>query len=424
MAEDTVEFWSPNQGAGIFLASWLGMAGALTLLIVAAWRGQPFLAGLSAALLAVGLLARLWSRLSLVNLRLERSLSTSHAFPGDRVILTHRLANNKLLPLSWVETAELVPSCLLADPDAPPASETAPGSAWLSGFASLAHYQWVKWDHQLICRRRGYYSMGPALVSSGDVFGLFRRMRTDREPNHLIVYPRIYPLRQLGLPSRFPLGDSRADSRIFEDPSRTIGLRGYTSGTPFKHIHWKASARRQQLQVKVFEPTTTLQVAIFLDADGFLARREKAPDDELFESGISTAASLARHIVESSQPAGLYVNALQAGLERPVAVRPRSGGGHLAAMLEGLARLEYRSWGGFGGFIDHFISDVFQGSTVALITCDLNREVEQRLAALKMHGYKVMAFLLGGEPAPASRVPVIRIHDPAEMAEMTGRPGQ
>ena len=44
------------------------------------------------------------------------------------------------------------------------------------------------------------------------------------------------------------------------DPLRTVGVRDYHPEDSFRHLHWKATARAQQLQVRVFEPTTVTQL--------------------------------------------------------------------------------------------------------------------------------------------------------------------
>jgi len=50
----------------------------------------------------------------------------------------------------------------------------------------------------------------------------------------------------------------------------------------------------------VFEPTTTLKVAFFVAVDSFTLRDEA--DIERFELGISTAASLAKYVIENEVP--------------------------------------------------------------------------------------------------------------------------
>ena len=121
--------------------------------------------------------------------------------------------------------------------------------------------------------------------------------------DHLIVYPRVVDLENLGLPSKQPFGEVRSRERIFEDVSRTVGIRDWQQGDEQRRIHWKATARRQSLQVRVFEPTSTLNVAIFLNV-ATLPETWEGSDPELLEAAITTAASLANFALQSRCPAG------------------------------------------------------------------------------------------------------------------------
>jgi hypothetical protein len=58
--------------------------------------------------------------------------------------------------------------------------------------------------------------------------------------DHVLVYPRLIPFKELGIPSFYPAGDERTESRLFPDPTRTVGVRDYRPGDPLKAIHWKA----------------------------------------------------------------------------------------------------------------------------------------------------------------------------------------
>ena len=81
----------------------------------------------------------------------------------------------------------------------------------------------------------------------------------------ILVYPRIVPVTELGLPAQHPFGDHRSSRRLVEDPMRLMGSRDYSQGDNFRFIHWKATARQQKLQTKVFEPSATRPLAIFLN---------------------------------------------------------------------------------------------------------------------------------------------------------------
>ena len=414
---DTID----NNGGGppsvhVHFFSWIGLMVMAAILIAGSWMQQPVLVALTGTVLAVAAVTRGWSRLSLLRLVYERRLEEDRAFPGEEVLLTLRLENRKLLPLAWVEVSDHIGLPVRLDTDdAAEETPSAPGTLTFS--TSLFWYQRAVWRQRVQCIRRGYYTLGPATVSSSDIFGLFPRSMTEAEAQHLIVYPKVYDLAELGLPSRHPLGEAKAVTRIFEDPTRTIGIRGYTPEVPFKHIHWKASARHQDLQVKVFEPTTTLQVALFLDVDGFSGEGDSA-DGDLFELAVSTAASLANYVSMHRHPVGLFVNAVQAGEEGPVILRPGSGPDQLAAILEGLARVSAAPAGPFGRMLESGLKDLAWGSTIGLVTAHAGDAVLGRLTGLQRDGFNVVVFQVGPEDRPAGSVVCHRVRTPDDLAGM------
>ena len=48
-----------------------------------------------------------------------------------------------------------------------------------------------------------------------------------------------------------------------------MALRPYTPETPFKAIAWSASARTGELMARQYEPTVSLDTALYLAVDSF-----------------------------------------------------------------------------------------------------------------------------------------------------------
>jgi len=139
------------------------------------------------------------------------------------------------------------------------------------------------------------------------LFGLFEREWEHPRVERLIVYPKIFPLEEWGLPPKEPFGDTRTRIPMFEDPTRVRGLRDYRPDDAPKHIHWRATARRNALQVKVYEPMINYNWVLFLN----IATYEQAwqgVDTALAERTIRLAASLANFAVERKYAVGLIAN--------------------------------------------------------------------------------------------------------------------
>jgi uncharacterized protein (DUF58 family) len=382
----------PSQPAG-YLFSRFGVLTMLAALLLAAWYGQVVIVVLLGLVLSAAGLAKLWSRLSLVSVHCQRQLSEQRAFPGEYVELKLRVVNRKLLPLPWIQVEDEIPIGFAPDVSLPPGNK--PGFGLLSQAAALLWYTGVSWRHRLYCNKRGYYTLGPITVTSGDIFGFYPRSITEPLIDHIIVYPRIFPIAQLGIPSLYPLGDTSAERRIFEDPSRVIGVRDYTPHDSLRRIHWKATARHQNLQVKVFEPTTTLKVELFLAVDSFEydgVRKEKD-----FELGISTAASIANYVTEQRSPVGLLVNTRLADSGQPVRILPGTGTNQLVSILEALAKVTPHSSIPFEEFLQGERRGLPWGTTLIFILSIPSKSLTGRFADLRESGHKLLVLQVGNQ---------------------------
>lgn len=219
----------------------------------------------------------------------------------------------------------------------------------------------------------------------------------------------------MGLPSLYPLGETRAKRRIFEDPTRTIGVREHVPSDGFRHIHWKASARHRNLQVKVFEPTTTLKVILFLAVDSFQHDGVSSEDD--FELGISAVASVANHIVQQRSPVGLFVNTCLADSGQTVKILPGSGLNQLVNILEALAKAVLVPSSSFEEFLQEERSSLPWGATLVLVISKPSKPFEGLLASLKEAGYKLLVLQIGeyGRNGVDDTIAWYNIRQPSEL---------
>lgn len=376
-----------------YLLDRFGLVAVLVGFLLAAWNGQVVIVILLGLILSAAGVSKLWSRLSLVGVHCQRQLSEQRVFPGEYVELKLRVVNRKLLPLPWIQVDDEIPVGFAPDVSLAPGSR--PGFGLLSKATALLWYTGASWRQRLYCNKRGYYRLGPTMVTSGDIFGFYPRSIIESLRDHIIVYPRIFPIAQLGITSLYPLGETKAERRIFEDPSRVIGVRDYSPHDSLRHIHWKATARHQNLQVKVFEPTTTLNVALFLAVDSF--EHGTVQNEEDFELGISTAASIANYVTEQGSPVGLFVNTLLAGSGQSARILSGSGTNQLVNILETLAKVTPYSKDSFEDFFQTEQKSLPWGTTLIVIVGRPSESLTELLTNLRETGHKPLVLQIGNQ---------------------------
>jgi uncharacterized protein (DUF58 family) len=293
---------------------------------VAALTRETYPLVLAYLLAGTYLISRWWPKHSLTHLNVQREFN-DHVFLEEVVPVTIQLQNTSWLPAIWLNIRDLHPIDLAERKS-------------FREIVSLSAHQKTTLAYELKAYRRGYYPVGPMTMESGDLFGLIDSATSEIHADYLTVYPRVIPLRKMEFPSSSPLGSLRSRQPIFEDPTRPSGKRDYQRGDALRRVDWKASASRGRLQVKIFEPSIDLQVALLLNlntAEYHAKARYDGP-----ELSIVTAASLASWIVLNRQAVGLFTlgaDPLSAdGSVQPLT--PRKGQAHLMRLLETLARVK------------------------------------------------------------------------------------
>ena len=373
------------------------LQGLASLLILSLLLGQGLLALVCALLLLTEGVAWLWDRWSLVRVCYERELSCARAFPDDEIELAIRIANRKPLPLAVLDVRDVIPSGLtIAGPDL---GLDRDGRQLLHRSTSLGWYEALTWRYRVRCLARGAYRFGPAQIESGDPFGFYRSVRQFAQRTSLVVYPRLLPLEELGLPPRHPLGEVRA-RQLIRDPLRTIGVRDYHPDDPLKDVHWTATARTGSLQTRVYEPTTSLELAIFLDLDTF-ERYWEGIDEAQVERLISAAATVATLGLEAGDAVGLYVNGAPAQFEQLVRLPPGRSPNQHEQIMETLARLTPISITPIARVLHVSASDLPWGATLLLISAIAPESTRAALLRQRERGHNVAWLYLGEDTPPA-----------------------
>jgi uncharacterized protein (DUF58 family) len=376
-----------TRATGLLLSP-LGLIAIGAVMLWSAWNGFTIIVVIAGLMVSTAGLTRFWGYLALKNLRGECPASDLRVFPGDSVELKLRLVNRKILPLPWAEISKEIPAGFLSNEKA--------GESDQAGFEKIVRsspmlwYSAMSWKFKLSCRKRGYYKLGPLSVTTGDIFGFYPRTLIEPDEEHIVVYPRIFDINHLTLSASYPLGEALAEKRLFEDPSRAIGVRDYSPGDSLRRIHWKATARRQQLQVKVFESTTTLKVSIFLATDSYQVQGLDLADE--LETGISAAASLANYCIEKKSQVGFWTNSRLADSGLPARIPAGSGVERLVRILETLAKVTPFSHQAFPAFFQSERANLPSGSTLLFILSQASPELLSMLVEARTSGYKILVL--------------------------------
>lgn len=243
---------------------------------------------------------------------------------------------------------------------------------------------------------RGIQQVGPLMARITDPFGLAEFDRELAGRSKLVVVPRVVGLS--GLPSGSGMGagdDGSIRLRAGQGEDDAV-VRQYRHGDDLRKVHWRSTARRDELMVRVEERPWRGGTTVLLD-HRLVAHRGTGPNSSL-EWAVSFAASVCLHLHRFGHQVRLV------GDDGRVLAGGSGDGGHSdAVVLDALAALQpsHRREPAVGvdpGAGQEVIA-ILGGSTPAVVDALVrNRPRGMRSLAVVMD---VRAWAAGGEdPAP------------------------
>lgn len=356
---------------------------SLILIATALYTRDPFAFALLYFFIATLLLNRLWMKHSTKHIQIERKFAP-FAYPGDNPHVEIHLKNTSRIPALWIQIFDGVSAEIRADRS-------------FSHVTSLHGEETKILTYQLSPNKRGIYQIGPLFYQIGDFLGLHPSQKIKYDPTQLIVYPKVFHLAHPEFPSRTPFGSLRSKHQINEDPTRIIGKRDYHSGDPLRNIDWKASAHTNKLQVKQFQPSKTLDVAVFLNlAENDFQTRHRIYDSEL---NITIAASILSHLNQIKQNTSFGIFGQdEFSKHQPIFIPSGKGNAHLMHMLTALATIQRIENTSFLSYLTEQLHLLSWGTSAIIITSDNAQELFDTLIQAKQRGVSVSLILSGTIP--------------------------
>jgi uncharacterized protein (DUF58 family) len=399
---------------------WLVVIAVLIGLALALQAGLVAFAGY--VLLGVYLLSRWLARRWVNDLQARRQCDATPRELGESVQVEVTLTNTGPLPILWVLVEDMIANLTFRQK---PARMSLKGKR--VQVVNLGPRRTKTLRYTITFLMRGYYPIGPTLLETGDVFGLHRRHRVVGRPVYVLVYPKIVPLPHYNFASERPIGEVRLQNRLFEDPTRTAGVREYQVGDPLQRVHWKVTARTGVLHCRIYEPSSLAGATLLVDfhTDGFPRRGEPYRS----ELAITTAASLANAVSVFNQQLGLVSNGRDAADRirdesldptssqrqyetrdqardqfelkednvrlRPVVVETRRGVNQFQQVREVLARLELTDGFRFAELVLEMAPRLPRDATAICILPQVTVETALALGSLRRQGFAVTVVLIG-----------------------------
>lgn len=343
-----------------------------TVLVVAALStGADFLYFLVyLGLLVVGG-AYLLTRSGLAGLEAGYVLDRPQAQMGDFLRAVYTVRNTSLLPKLWLEVSN---SSELPVP--------IPGRV-----LALRPRTESSWVARVPLTRRGHYRVDPLVLRTSDPIGLFETVASVGASSTIIVYPAVEPLGRWHLPAATLEGSHANAERSLQTTAMVTSIRPYVPGDAYNRIHWRSTARQQELQVKEFDLEQTADVWLFMDLDATL--HTGSGDFATIETAVRAAASIGSLALSENRALGLTAVGRRRG-----GLPPDRGPRQQQKMLQILAAIEPETSAPLGEVLSEGLPRLRRGMTALVITPSHEREWVRPLTSLRRRGIGVVVCIV------------------------------
>ena len=186
--------------------------------------------------------------------------------------------------------------------------------------------------------KRGIVQIRSIKLVIHDLFG-FNKVHLQYDGKYrssAIVYPAPKSITGLEKITRQEKGSQSMPFSMYEDVMMTRGNRDYSSADPFNRINWKASARKDSLQTKVYEKVTLSKWTIVVNVNN--PNPLSVTIDNL-EEVLSQVTYTCQYAVKHDISFEMYINIRIPGVSSGLYLPIGHGKEHLTKALEIFARI-------------------------------------------------------------------------------------
>lgn len=330
----------------------------------------------------------------LKRLSCHRTFSCPAAFAGSEGQLVETVRNDSPYMIPWLRLeCRITPHLRLGRQENLQVS----ADAYYSSLFTLMPYQQIRRTHRVTFLHRGAYDLGRVSMTAGDVLGLTQLRRKQELQAPVLVYPRLLEDCELPAPVSRILGDIVTRRQLLEDPFLVRGIRTYYPGDPVRDIHWPATARTGEAQVRVRDYTAQTKLLVVLNVqreDLQWHDRLAEEEEEAIEYGISMAATLCLRALRMGLCAGFAANMpLDDGKENTVML-PVAGTAREEELLTAFARLKTVRTQPLHMLLESLT--LYSGLDILILSCYENDGIRDAMAQLRRGGNQVSLCLLEG----------------------------
>lgn len=334
-------------------------------------------------------------RIALGKLTCERAFSKRTVFEGEEGELIEVVKNDNPFIIPWLRIESRISQHLqFGKQDNLQISH----KMYHCSMFTLMPYQQVRRRHRVRFLHRGSYNLGNAFFTVGDLLGIQKFQRTQKSDAPILVFPQLLEENQIPLPLSQQLGELTQRRQLLQDPFFVRGIRLYQPGDPIRDIHWPATARTGDVQVRVHDYSVQTQLLVVLNMQlQNIQWNDQLPEKEqyIIEYGISLAATLCIHALRNGSSVGFATNMPMDKEDASTILLPDTGAAREEELLSSMARLQIKRSEHFPSFLESLSSH--SGMDILILSYYDSDSIQESVRTLREAGNQVSVYLFQGD---------------------------
>ena len=235
-------------------------------------------------------------------------------------------------------------------------------------------------SYELECKYRGRYMLGIEYIEVEDFLGIFRFRKNVPDRFKITVYPRIIKLDNFYLKHCF-FSESLTMAPVrTHDANMVSDIRKFVQGDTYRNIHWKLSAKMNELMVKNLQGSSEIKTVMILD---LMKTSDDAEESIIIEDKIIEASvALLHYCVTSNIPVELvfYNNNVNSMVATDMA--------GFNTLYGFLSDVPFNQNAGLEDMLAVYNDYNSPRTNIVVLTCYLNLSVYNRIKSLKEIGHE------------------------------------
>jgi uncharacterized protein (DUF58 family) len=325
---------------------------------------------LTVTLAGLFVISYFWARTLGRNISVRRETRLGWVHVGGQIEERITVTNASVLPAPWVEFAD---HSTLPDFNGEHSTGISAG-----GFD--------QWTVHAECSQRGLFTLGDAVMRSGDPFGIFEVTVPASQKTSLLVLPPVAKIPEFSITPSGSYGDGRPMRNAFQQSVHVSTVREFTEGDSVRQIHWPTTARTEKVHVRLMESAPEGDWWILLDLHEGDMRGQGW--DSVEEQSVALAAALTDQGLRSRKAVGLAINS-----QEPAWASPSRGSAQRFEILQALA-LAKPGPRSLSSFLDKMQSSLGNHHSLIVITSSSRTDWLKTIPSLVKRGVMPTVILM------------------------------